>query len=60
MQQRRMNNWKTVSDRGINALRDCRVSILRALKFSILLETFSDERLINHRGYDDASIPLKR
>ena len=37
-----------------------RVSILRALEHSILLETFSDERLIDHRGYDDAGIPLKR
>ena len=38
-------------------MRDCRVSILRALEHSIL-ETFSDERLIDHRGYDDAGIPL--
>ena len=38
MLQRRMNNWNTVSDRGI----------------------FSDERLINHLGYDDAGILLKR
>ena len=41
-------------------MRDCHVSIHRALEHSILLETFSDERLIEHRGYDDAGIPLKR
>ena len=34
------------------------MSILRALEHSILLETFSDERLIDHRGYDDAGIRL--
>lgn len=36
------------------------MSILQALGHSILLETFSDERLINHRGYIDAGIPLMR
>ena len=35
------------------------MSKLRALRHSIL-EIFSDERLIGHRRYDDASIPLKR
>ena len=42
-----------------NALMGCRMSILRALRHSIL-ETFSDECLIGHREYDDAGIPLKR
>lgn len=61
MLQRRMNNWNTVSDRGIKCLE--RLSCVHTSgigAFSILLETFSDERLIDHRGYDDAGIPLKR
>ena len=51
MLQRRMNNWITVSDRGIKCLE--RLSCVHT-------ETFTDEHLINHRGYDDAGIPLKR
>lgn len=35
------------------------MSILRALEHSILMETFSDECLIDHRGCNDAGIPLK-
>ena len=35
------------------------MSILPVLRHSIL-ETFSDERLIDHRRYDDAGIPLNR
>lgn len=35
------------------------MSKLRALEHSILLETFSDERLIDHRGYDDAWYPAE-
>ena len=58
MSQRRMNNWTTASYRGIKCLDGCHVSIFPVLRHSIL-ETFSDEHLIKHRGYGDAGIPLK-
>ena len=35
------------------------MSILRALEHSILLETFSDERQIDHWGYDDAGYAVE-
>ncbi|EYA01299.1 hypothetical protein M087_1079 [Bacteroides fragilis str. S23 R14] len=38
----------------------CHMFILQALNHSINSKTLSDERLIDHQGYDDANIPLKR
>ena len=66
MLQRRMNNWNTISDRGIKCL-----EVLAYVHTSGIgaFYTFGDifrrtfdrpSRLIDHRGYDDAGIPLKR
>ena len=60
MLQRRMNNWNAVSDRGIKCLERLSCVHTSGIGAFYFLETFSDERLIEHRGYDDAGIPLKR
>ena len=63
MLQRRMNNWNTILDRGIKCLErlSCvHTSGIEAFYFGDIFRRTSDERLIEHQGYDDAGIPLKR
>ncbi len=60
MLQRGMNNWNTVSDRGIKCLERLSCVHTSGIGAFYTLGNISDERLIDHRGYDDAGIPLKR
>lgn len=58
MQQRRMTTG--TSYRGIKCLEVLLYVHTSGIGDSILLEIFSDERLLYNQGYDDAGIPLKR